>query len=87
MAESTTPKFRSEEFPIQSRPAQRESARQRRRAYPYRFPRDHRQMTGHFTVAENARRLLHFFYFEGWQVEHILNFHNLSIWDSHFLHF
>src|SRR5262245_8321125 len=43
---------------------QREAAEQRRRAYPYRFPRDLRQLGGKFTVEENARRLLRFFYFE-----------------------
>src|SRR5262245_31842158 len=33
------------------------------RAYPYRFPRDRRQLGGRFSVEENARRLLRFFYF------------------------
>src|SRR5215831_11290407 len=43
---------------------QRAAAEQRRAAYPYRFPRDLRQLGGKFTVAENALRLLRFFYFE-----------------------
>jgi hypothetical protein len=43
---------------------QRSAAEQRRQAYPYRFPRDGRPLGGRFTVAENARRLLRFFYFE-----------------------
>lgn len=44
--------------------SQQNAAAERRRAFPYRFPRDHRQLGGKFTVAENARRLLRFFYFE-----------------------
>src|SRR6266446_4665831 len=43
---------------------QRAAAEERRRAYPYRFPRDARQLGGKYSVAENARRLLRFFYFE-----------------------
>src|SRR5436853_7773712 len=43
---------------------QRAAAEERRQAYPYRFPRDARQMGGKYSVAENARRLLRFFYFE-----------------------
>lgn len=43
---------------------QHEAAAERRRIFPYRFPRDSRQLGGKFTVAENARRLLRFFYFE-----------------------
>src|SRR5512147_3016454 len=43
---------------------QREAAAQRRQAFPYRFPRDGRILGGRFTVAENSRRLLRFFYFE-----------------------
>lgn len=43
---------------------QRAAAEVRRAAYPYRFPRDRRQLGGKFTVTENARRLLRFFYFE-----------------------
>src|SRR6266511_5934966 len=43
---------------------QREAAAERRKAFPYRFPRDSRLMGGKFSVAENARRLRRFFYFE-----------------------
>jgi hypothetical protein len=52
------------EIPTVSRPAERAAAEQRRKSFPYRFPRDHRQLGGEFTVQENARRLLRFFYFE-----------------------
>lgn len=52
------------ELPAASRPAERAAAGARREAYPYRFPRDGRQLGGHFSVQENARRLLRFFYFE-----------------------
>jgi len=47
-----------------SRPEQRAAAAERRARYPYRFPRDPRKLGGKFTVDENARRLLRFFYFE-----------------------
>src|SRR5438552_7529440 len=43
---------------------QRAAAEERKLAYPYRFPRDARQLGGKYSVAENARRLLRFFYFE-----------------------
>src|SRR6266536_6414009 len=43
---------------------QRSAAEERRLAYPYRFPRDARQLGGKYSVAENAQRLLRFFYFE-----------------------
>ena len=43
---------------------QRAAAEERKQAYPYRFPRDRRQLGGKYSVAENARRLLRFFYFE-----------------------
>jgi hypothetical protein len=52
------------EIPTISRPEERAAATQRARAYPYRFPRDRRQLGGKFSVEENARRLLRFFYFE-----------------------
>jgi len=45
-------------------PGQREAATERRKAFPFRFPHDARALGGKFTVAENARRLLRFFYFE-----------------------
>lgn len=47
-----------------SRPEERAAAAERARAYPYRFPRDRRQLGGQFSVEENARRLFRFFYFE-----------------------
>src|SRR5438445_1565710 len=43
---------------------QRSAAEERKKAFPYRFPRDPRLLGGKFDVAENARRLLRFFYFE-----------------------
>src|SRR5689334_12151807 len=43
---------------------QRAAAEQRRATYPYHFPRDRRQLGGKYSVAENARRLLRFFYLE-----------------------
>src|SRR5213594_2564994 len=43
---------------------QRAAAEGRKQAYPYRFPRDARQLGGKYSVAVNARRLLRFFYFE-----------------------
>src|SRR6266516_3895230 len=43
---------------------QHAAAAERRRTFPFRFPRDPRLLGGKFTVAENARRLLRFFYFE-----------------------
>ena len=45
-------------------PGQREAAAERRKSFPYRFPRDGRLLGGKFSVAENARRLRRFFYFE-----------------------
>ena len=43
---------------------QRAAAEERKQAYPYRFPRDTRQLGGKYSVAGNARRLLRCFYFE-----------------------
>ena len=43
---------------------QRAAAEERKAAYPYRFPRDLRQLGGKYSVGENARRLLRFFYLE-----------------------
>jgi hypothetical protein len=48
----------------QSITGQREAAAERRAKYPYRFPVDRRQLGGKFTVKENSRRLLRYFYFE-----------------------
>lgn len=50
-------------IPYASVEGQREAAAERRKTFPYRFPRDGRLLGGKFTVAENARRLLRFFYF------------------------
>lgn len=47
-----------------SRPTERQAATDRRDAYPYRFPRDARKMGGKFSVEENARRMLRWFYLE-----------------------
>src|SRR5438309_10847574 len=43
---------------------QRAATAERKLAYPYRFPRDPRQLGGKYSVAESARRLLRFFYLE-----------------------
>lgn len=43
---------------------QRQAALERQKTFPYRFPRDPRLLGGKFTVTENARRLLRFFYLE-----------------------
>ena len=56
--------YRSEEFPVVSWPEARQAAAQRRREFPYRFPRDHRHLGGKFSVKTNSQRLLRFFYFE-----------------------
>jgi hypothetical protein len=61
-----------------SRPAEREAAAERSRAFPYRFPRDRRQLGGKFSVEENARRLLRFFFFER-RLMHALGAWTLSI--------
>src|SRR5436309_14690252 len=57
---------------------QRAAAEERKGAYPYRFPRDARQLGGKYSVAENARRLLRFFYFER-RLMHALGAWTLSI--------
>lgn len=51
-------------IPPVSRPEERAAAAERRAKFPYKFPRDPRKLGGKFTVDENARRLLRFFYFE-----------------------
>lgn len=51
-------------YPVKSFEEGRAAAHARRKSFPYRFPRDPRHMGGKFTVQENARRLLRFFYFE-----------------------
>jgi hypothetical protein len=52
------------EIPAVSRAQERLAALDRVRAFPFRFPRDRRQLGGRFSVEENSRRLLRFFYFE-----------------------
>src|SRR6266705_4875412 len=52
------------ELSANSRSSERLAAVERSRSYPYRFPRDPRQLGGKFSVEENGRRLLRFFYFE-----------------------
>src|ERR1043165_4517890 len=47
-----------------SRQNERAAAAERTRAFPYRFPRDPRHLGGKYSVEENARRLMRFFYFE-----------------------
>ena len=54
----------SKAFPPASRAEERTAAAERRKAYPYKFPRDMRRMGGKFSVEENARRILRLFYFE-----------------------
>ena len=63
-ANDDRPRYRSGEFPVGSRADERAAAAERRRAFPYRFPRDSRQLGGAFSVEENSRRLLRYFYFE-----------------------
>ena len=64
IADQDAGSLRPGEFPPQSFPEARAAAAQRRQGFPYRFPRDLRPLGGKFTVEENARRLLRFFYFE-----------------------
>lgn len=52
------------EIPLVSRAPERAAAEERRKTFPYRFPRDRRQLGGNFSVQENSRRLLRYFYFE-----------------------
>lgn len=44
--ENTPAESQNGGFLAVSRPVEREAARTRQREYPYRFPRDHRQMDG-----------------------------------------
>jgi hypothetical protein len=67
-------------FPAVSWPDARETAAQRRKEYPYRFPRDGRPLGGKFSVKENAERLLRFFYFER-RLAHALGSWTLAIPD------
>ena len=54
----------TQEIPPVRRPDAQQAAARRREAFPYRFPRDKRLLGGKYSVAENARRLLRFFYLE-----------------------
>jgi len=74
---STAPK---ETITAQSLAGQREAAAERRARYPYRFPVDRRQLGGKFTVKENSRRLLRFFYLER-RLMHALGSWTLTIPD------
>lgn len=51
-------------IPIQSRAEERSAAAERARTFRYRFPRDRRQLGGKFSVEENGKLLLRYFYFE-----------------------
>jgi hypothetical protein len=51
-------------IPTISFDARRDAAVERKKSYPYRFPRDFRQLGGQFSVAEGSRLLLRFFYLE-----------------------
>ena len=65
-------------YPVVSVGEGRTAAAQRRRDFPYKFPRDTRHMGGKFTVKENADRLLRFFYFER-RLSHALGAWTLAI--------
>src|SRR5205814_4129979 len=54
----------SQRIPVVSRSEERAAAADRTRAFNFRFPRDRRHLGGKFSVEENSRRLLRFFYFE-----------------------
>jgi len=51
-------------IPFVSFAQDRAAADERKKEYPYRFPRDPRNLGGKYSVAENARRLQRFFYLE-----------------------
>lgn len=74
---SNTPKPTTR-YPVVSYADARHAAAERRKAFPYKFPRDPRHMGGKFTVEENARRLLRFFYFER-RLSHALGSWTLAI--------
>jgi hypothetical protein len=62
--EGTNGTHTQETIPAISFTHQRAGAEERKKTYPYRFPRDGRQLGGKYSVTENARRLQRFFYFE-----------------------
>src|SRR5947207_197719 len=61
---SSQPSSNGTSIPYVPVAGQRAAAMERKKAFPYRFPRDPRLLGGKFDVAENARRLRRFFYFE-----------------------
>src|SRR5437764_15365367 len=63
-APTTVSSSAASEIPAVSRPVERAAAAVRVGGFPYRFPRDRRQLGGKFSVQENARRLQRWFYFE-----------------------
>ena len=65
-------------YPVVSFTVGRNEAEQRRKDFPYTFPRDTRHMGGGFTVQENARRLTRYFYFER-RLSHALGSWTLAI--------
>src|SRR3954471_16478325 len=64
MSDATTANGNASAIPYIPVEGQRQAAAERRKAFPYRFPRDPRVLGGKFTVAENAQRLRRFFYWE-----------------------
>src|SRR6266508_3817856 len=78
MSSQTTSNANEASIPYIPVAGQRQAAAERRRTFPYRFTRDPRLLGGKFTVAENARRLLRFFYFER-RLMHALGAWTLSI--------
>jgi hypothetical protein len=58
------PEKKPQVFRPNSRDDERAAAVERRKAYPYHFPRDPRELGGKFTVQENKRRILRYFYLE-----------------------
>jgi hypothetical protein len=75
---NSNPPVQTQEIPVVSRASERAAAEARKQRYPYRFPRDDRQLGGRFTVRENSERLLRFFYFER-RLAHALGAWTLSI--------
>lgn len=65
-------------YPVVSYDDARQAAAERRKSFPFKFPRDPRHMGGKYTVEENARRLLRYFYFER-RLSHALGSWTLAI--------
>ena len=65
-------------IPPATRPTERAAAAERRAKFPYKFPRDTRRMGGKYTVAENSRRLMRYFYLER-RLSHALGSWTLTI--------